>query len=130
MALTSNPYFDELSAKYGVYYAVNKIASEANAECNRLSNTISTATAIDYIANGKKINAEDFPDHRLDFAREYLNYLIDGEIRDAVLLSFQLSLRYDNLVYKYMAISDELRRGKVKRLTKIVWDMYKSKHKY
>lgn len=128
MAITSNPYFDELSKSYGKFVATNIIAEEARNKCSELSNTISTAKAIDYIANNKPINPEDFPDHRLDNAIDYLSYLIDNEVRDAVLASYKLSLDYNNLIYKYLTVNDEPRMSRVRILTKFIWDMYGSKY--
>lgn len=118
--LTSNPYFDKLCEQYGPFYATIKIAKEVRKVCEELPGRIDFSTAIDYIANEKVINPEDFPDHRLDTAKEYLNYVLDQEVVEAVLASYQSSLDYDSLIYRYLNIDDH-RMTRVRILTNMLW---------
>lgn len=119
--IDSNPYFDKLCEQYGPFYATMKIAKEARKVCEELPGRIDFSTAIDYIANEKLINPEDFPDHRLDTAKEYLNYILDQEVVEAVLASYQSSLDYDSLVYRYLNIDDDHRMTRVRILTNMLW---------
>lgn len=128
--LTSNPYFDRLSQEYGPFYATMLIAKSARKVCEELSGRIDFSTAIDYIANELPINPEDFPDHRLVAAKEYLSYILDQEVVDAVLASYELSLTYNNLVYKYLTIDDEPRMSRVRILTNYLWDQRLQIYKY
>lgn len=119
--IDSNPYFDKLCEQYGPFYATIKIAKEARKVCEELPGRIDFSTAIDYIANEKLINPEDFPDHRLDTAKEYLSYILDQEVVEAVLASYQSSLDYDSLVYRYLNIDDDHRMTRVRILTNMLW---------
>jgi hypothetical protein len=119
--ITSNPYFDTLCEQYGPFYATMKIAKEARKVCEELPGRIDFSTAIDYIANEKLISPEDFPDHRLDTAKEYLSYILDQEVVEAVLASYQSSLDYDSLVYRYLNIDDDHRMTRVRILTNMIW---------
>lgn len=121
--LTSNPYFDELCKQYGPFYATMKIAKSADAVCNALPGRIDYATAIDRIANYQIINPDDFPDHRLDVANDYLSTIcdVDPEVKAAVLSSYGKSLDCDALVFDYMGIKEKPRRSKVRWLTKLLW---------
>jgi len=119
--IDSNPYFDKLCEQYGPFYATMKIAKEARKVCEELPGRIDFSTAIDYIANEKLINPEDFPDHRLDTAKEYLSYILDQEVVEAVLASYQSSLDYDSLVYRYLNIDDDHRMTRVRILTNMLW---------
>lgn len=119
--IDSNPYFDKLCEQYGPFYATMKIAKEARKVCEELPGRIDFSTAIDYIANEKTIDPEDFPDHRLDTAKEYLSYILDQEVVEAVLASYQSSLDYDSLVYRYLNIDDDHRMTRVRILTNMIW---------
>lgn len=119
--LTSNPYFDELYNQYGPFYATMKIAKEARKVCEELPGRINFSTAIDYIANNKYIDPEEFPDHRLDVAKEYLSYVLDQEVVEAVLASYASSLDYSSVVYRYLKIHDEHRMARVRVLTNMLW---------
>lgn len=119
--LISNPYFDELCKQYGPFYATMKIAKEARRVCEELPGRIDFSTAIDYIANNKYIDPEEFPDHRLDTAKEYLSYVLDQEVIDAVLASYECSLNYEKVLYKYLTIKDEHRMTRVRILTNMLW---------
>ena len=128
MAITNNPYFEELSEINGPFYATIKIAQEALDVCKALPGRIDVSTAIDYISQGKEILPEDFPDKRLNSAKEYLSYMLDNEVYDAVLASYEASLGGSNLVYKYLTIEDLPRQARVRILSRILWD--KRPHKY
>ena len=121
--LTSNPYFDELCNQYGPFYATMKIAKSADAVCKALPGRIDYATAIDRIANYQTINPDDFPDHRLDVANDYLSTIcdVDQEVKAAVLSSYGKSLDCDTLVFDYMCIKEKPRRSRVRWLTKLLW---------
>lgn len=119
--IDSNPYFDKLSSQYGPFYATMKIAKEARKVCQELPGRIDFSTAIDYIANEKLINPEDFPDHRLDTAKEYLNYILDQQVVEAVLASYECSLNYEKVLYKYLTLKDEHRMARVRILTNMLW---------
>ena len=119
--IDSNPYFDRLCKQYGPFYATMKIAKEARKVCEELPGRIDFSTAIDYIANEKVINPKDFPDHRLDTAKEYLSYVLDQKVVEAVLASYQSSLNYNSVVYRYLKIHDEHRMARVRILTNMLW---------
>ena len=123
MAITSNPFYDDLSKQYGPFYATMKIAKSADAVCKALPGRIDYATAIDRIANYQTLNPDDFPDHRLDVANDYLSTIcdVDQEVKAAVLASYRKSLDCDTLVFDYMGIKEKPRRSKVRWLTKMLW---------
>jgi hypothetical protein len=98
-----------------------KIAKEARKVCEELPGRIDFSTAIDYIANNKYIDPEEFPDRRLDVAKEYLSYVLDQEVVNAVLASYESSLDYNSVVYRYPKIHDEYRMTRVRILTNMLW---------
>lgn len=126
---TSNSYYNELSNRYNVFYATNLIAQQALDIYNSMPGRIEISTAIDYIANDRSINPEDFPDKKMDYAKDYLSYLIDEDVKDAVLTSFELSLKYNNLVYKYLSVTDPNKQTRVRVLTNMLYNHWKDRFK-
>lgn len=125
MAITSNPFFDDLSKLYGPFYATMLIARSADAVYKALPGRIMLSTAIDMIANYLLIDPEDFPDHRLDVAYDFLQDIcgLNPDVIDAVLLSYRSSLDYDSIVFKYLNVKDEYDMSMVRVLTRMLWDM-------
>ena len=124
MGLCDNSYFNSLSKAHGQFYATLVIAKSALEVCKQLPGRIEVSTAIDYVASGKSINPEDFPNHRLDVAKDYTLYILDEEVRTAILVSYEKSLACDNLVYDYQSITDEPRQQRVRIVTRILWDRH------
>ena len=122
--LNSNPFFENLSKRYGHFYATMLIAKSARNACDSLQGRIPVSTAIDYIANYRAICPDDFPDHRLDVAEDYLCTIcdVDQEVKDAVLASYAKSLDCDVLAFVYLSVKDKPRRRRVRILTKTLWD--------
>lgn len=122
MALNYNPHYQELCDQMNPYLAVMQLAEETRNISMSLDNRILYSTALDYVANNKKPNPKDFPDHRLDRVREYLIYVTDVEIKAAVILSYEKSLKKNNLVYDYKNIEDMPRQARVRVILNILWD--------
>ena len=122
MSLNYNPRYQELCEQMNPYLVVVQMAKESRSVCKSLDNRILTSTALDYIAKNKLPNPKDFPDHRLDRVREYLHYVVDTEIRSAVLASYAISLKKNNLVYEYRNVEDMPRRARIRVILNILWD--------
>lgn len=122
MSLISNPAFKILSEQVGPYAATIYMAKEAKASCESLSNRITTASALNYAANGKVPDPKDFPDHRLDRVKDYISYIDDIEIKSAIIASYEESLRQQNLIYFYNNVQDEPRRTRIRIIMNILWD--------
>ena len=122
MSLTNNSHYKELCQQMNPYFAIMQMAEETRNICKSLDNRITTSTALAYAAQGKRPNPKDFPDHRLDRVKEYLNYVDDIEIKSAVIHSYELSLQKNNLVYEYQNVSDECYQARVRIIMNILWD--------
>lgn len=122
MALNYNPHYQELCKTMNPYLAVMQIADDTRNISKSLDNRILYSTALDYVANDRIPNPKDFPDHRLDRVREYLLYVLDLEIKSAVIASYEQSLKKNNLVYDYKNVDDEPRRARVRVIMNILWD--------
>jgi hypothetical protein len=125
----SNTYYNELSNKYNAFYATNLIAQEALSVYSSMSGRIEVSTAIDFIANNRTINPEDFPDRKMEYAKDYLSFVLDDEVKEAVLTSYSLSLKYRNLVYKYLSVDDPYRQSRVRVLTNILYGKWRDRFK-
>lgn len=104
------------------YLAVVQVAKEARGISKSLDNRIPSATALDFAAKGQIPDPKDYPDHRLDRAKNYVVYIEDIEVRSAVVASYEASLARDNLVYDYMVVDDEPRQAKIRIIMNILWD--------
>lgn len=122
MSLVINPAYNELKKSLGQYGAVMQIAQNAREITSSLENRITESTALDYACRGLVPDPKDFPDHRLDRVKEYLNYVGDVEVRSAVIASYEQSLAKNNLVYYYNTITDEPRMSRVRIIMNILWD--------
>ena len=127
--LDSNPYFDKLSQEYNPFYATLLIAKTADTLYSEFSGRIEVSTAIDYIANNRTIDPEDFPDRKMEYAKDYLSFVLDDEVKEAVLASYSLSLKYRNLVYKYLSVDDSYKQSRVRILTNILYGNWKDRFK-
>lgn len=122
MSLINNPTYKELEKSLGPYAAVMQIAKNTREISASLDNRISYATALDYACRGEIPNPKDFPDHRLDRVKDYISYIDDIEITNAIIASYEESLRKYNLVYIYNNIVDEPRRSRIRIILRILWD--------
>jgi hypothetical protein len=122
MSLINNTYYKELCQTMNPYLAIMQMAKDTRDICTSLENRITTSTALAYAAQGKQPNPKDFPDHRLDRVKEYLNYVDDIEIKTAVIRSYELSLKKNNLVYEYQNVSEESRQARVRIILNMLWD--------
>lgn len=125
--LSSNPYFDKLSQEYDPFYATLLIAKTADALYSELSGRIDISTAIDLISNEIPINPDDFPDKRIEIAKDSLSYVLDEEVKEAALVSYRLSIKYNNLVYKYLSVKEPYRQSRIRVLTNMLWGRWKDK---
>lgn len=122
MSLINNPAYKELEKSLGPYEAVMQIAGHTREISASLDNRISLATALDYACRGETPNPKDFPDHRLDRVKDYISYINDIEITNAIIASYEESLRKYNLVYIYNSVEDEPRRSRIRIILNILWD--------
>lgn len=129
MSLIYNPTYNELSESLGPYLATLQVAQEAREIANSLGNRITDSEAISYAARGELPDPKNYPDHRLDRVKEYLKYVGDGEIRYAVLLSYEESLEKNHLIYVYNTVEDEFRKSRIRVIMNILWDKRPHKNK-
>lgn len=122
MSLTINPVYKELNETLGPYYAVIEIAQNAREIASELDNRITVSSALDFAAQGLVPDPKDYPDHRLDRVKDYLTYVDDRDIKNAVIDSYEESLKKFHLVFIYNNIDDEYRRSRVRIILRILWD--------
>ena len=122
MSLIVNPAYNQLSEAIGPFYATLKIAQDAREITKSLDNRITTASAIDYAARGMTPDPKDYPDHKLDRVKNYIDYVLDVEIKAAVIKSYESSLANYNLVYDYNTVMDGPRQARIRILMNILWD--------
>lgn len=122
MSLVINPAYNQLYDTIGPYYATMQMAQEAREITKSLDNRITTASAIDYAARGMTPDPKDYPDHKLDRVKNYIDYILDVEIKAAVIKSYESSLANYNLVYDYNTVMDEPRQARIRILMNILWD--------
>lgn len=122
MSLIVNPAYNQLADAIGPFYATLELAQEAREITKSLDNRITTASALDYAARGMTPDPKDYPDHKLDRVKNYIDYILDVEIKDAVIKSYESSLANYNLVYDYNTVMDEPRQARIRILMNILWD--------
>lgn len=122
MSLTINPVYKELNQTLGPYYAVIEIAQNAREIASELDNRITVSSALDFAARGLVPDPKDYPDHRLDRVKDYLVYVDDRDVKNAVIDSYEESLKKFHLVFIYNNIDDEPRRSRVRIILRILWD--------
>ena len=122
MALNYNPRYKELCETMNPYLAVVQVAQEARIISQSLDNRIPSATALDYAARDQLPNPKDYPDHRLDRVKNYIIYILDIEVKSAIIASYEQSLRKNNLVYDYKNVDDEPRQARVRIIMNVLWD--------
>lgn len=122
MSLTVNPVYNELKETLGPYIAVIAIADNTREICSSLENRITCSQALDYAARGLVPDPKDFPDHRLDRVKDYISYIDDKEIKQAIIASYEESLKNFRLIYDYQNVDDEPRRSRIRIILNILWD--------
>jgi len=122
MALNQNPTYLELAEAQGPYLAVLELAKQTREIESSLDNRITTSCALDFACRGLVPDPKDYPDHRLDRVKDYISYIEDYEIKQAIIDSYEESLKKYNLVYKYNSVGDEPRRSRIRIILNILWD--------
>ncbi len=122
MSLVINPAYNQLYDTVGPYYATMQMAQEAREITKSLDNRITVSSALDYAARGMNPDPKDYPDHRLDRVKNYIDYITDVEIKSAVIKSYEESLAKYNLIYNYNTVVDEPRKARIRILMNILWD--------
>lgn len=122
MSLIVNPSYQELTKTQGPYLAVLSMAKQAREIEKSLDSRITTASALNFAAKGELPDPKDYPDHRLDRVREYLNYVEDVEVESAVISSYEESLKCNNLKYLYNTVYDKPRQARIRIIMNILWD--------
>ena len=122
MSLTHSPVYQELAKSLGSYQATIQIAQIAREIASSLDYRIPWATALDYAARGELPDPKDYPDHRLDRAKDYLVSVEDIEVRSAVLSSYEQSLAKNHLIYDYKSVEDSPRQARIRIILNILWD--------
>ena len=87
-----------------------------------LDNRITVAEALDFAANGQIPDPKNYPDHRLDRVKDYISYISDKELKDAIICSYEESLKKYHLIYDYQNVDDEPRRSRLRIILNILWD--------
>ena len=111
------------------YLAVIEVAEDSRKISSSLGNRIPMGTAIDYAARDEVPNPKDYPNHRLDRAKNYTDYMLDTAVRSAIISSYEQSLAKNNLVYDYKYVEDEPRKARVRIVMNILWDSRPHKEK-
>jgi len=122
MSLAASPTYRQLTTEVGPYVAVMILAENTREITEALDNRITTACALDYVANGLVPDPKDFPDHRLDRVKDYISYISDKEIQRAIIASYEESLKKFHLIYDYQDVHDEPRRSRIRIILNILWD--------
>ena len=122
MSLVVNPAYDNLAESIGPYYATLEIADITKEITLSLDNRITTSSALDFAARGILPNPKDYPDHRLDRVKDYISYIDDSDVKNAVIDSYEESLKKFHLVFIYNNIDDEYRRSRIRIILNILWD--------
>lgn len=128
MSLTSNSQYKELCQQMNPYLAIMQMAEDTRNICSSLDNRITVSRALDYAAQGKLPNPKDYPDHRLDRVKEYLTYVLDIQIKSAIIKSYEQSLHKNHLIYDYNNIEDDPRQARVRVIMNILWDSRPNKN--
>lgn len=122
MSLVINPAYNELKESIGPYRAALVIAENAREIASSLENRITDASALDFAARGLLPDPKDYPDHRLDRVKSYIDYIDDKEIKQSIIDSYEESLKKYHLCYIYNNIEDEPRRSRIRIILRILWD--------
>lgn len=122
MSLVVNPAYNQLNESLGPYLATMQMAQDAREIAVSLDNRITLSSALNYAASGLVPDPKDYPDHRLDRVKNYIDYIDDIEIKSAVIKSYEASLAKYNLIYDYNTVEDGPRRARIRVLMNILWD--------
>lgn len=122
MSLVINPAYNQLKESLGPFLATMQMAKEAREISNSLDNRITCSSALDFAARGMLPDPKDYPDHRLDRVKNYIDYVSDIEIKSAVIKSYEESLKLNNLSYVYNTVEDEPRKARIRIIMNILWD--------
>lgn len=122
MSLIQNPTYKQYEKSLGEFEAVMLMAKQTREIASSLDNRITYAKALDYAARGELPNPKDYPDHRLDRVKDYIAYVVDPEIKSAVIRSYEESLAKNNLVYDYNTVGDVPRQSRIRIILNILWD--------
>ena len=122
MSLVINPAYNQLNGTIGPFYATLEMAQNAREITKSLDNRITTSSALDFAARGLTPDPKDYPDHRLDRVKNYIDYITDIEIKSAVISSYEESLKHNNLIYIYNVVEDKPRQARVRILMNLLWD--------
>ena len=122
MSLVINPAYNQLNDIIGPFYATLEMAQNAREITKSLEHRITDSEALDYAARGLIPNPKDYPDHRLDRVKNYIDYIEDIEIKSAVIKSYEDSLKRNNLSYNYNTVDDKPRQARIRVLMNILWD--------
>jgi len=122
MPITYNPTFDYLNSQVGPFQAAMMVAQNARDIEKSLGNRITTSAALDFAARGELPDPKDYPDLRLSRVKRYTDYILDPEIKSAVIASYEESLKNNNLIYIYKTVEDKPRQARIRVLMNILWD--------
>ena len=122
MSLIVNPAYNHLNESIGPYLATMQMAEETKEIAKYLDNRITMSSALDFAARGVQPDPKDYPDHRLDRVKNYIEYITDAEVKSAIIKSYEASLLNYNLVYDYNTVTDEPRRSRIRIIMNILWD--------
>ena len=122
MSLIINPVYNHLSESIGPYYATLELAQNARDITKSLEHRITTSSALDFAARGLIPDPKNYPDHRLDRVKNYIDYVSDIEVKSAIIASYEESLKYNNLKYLYMNVDDKPRQARIRIIMNILWD--------
>ena len=89
MPLTYSPAYDQLKDDINPFYATMVMAQKAREIESSLGNRITTSEALDFAARGELPNPKNYPDHRLDRVKAYSDYIIDIEVKSAIISSYE-----------------------------------------
>lgn len=130
MSLFNNPEYNQLKDSIGPFEAAMEMAKQARGIEKSLGNRITTSSALDFAARGELPNPKDYPDHRLDRVKTYIEYITDIEVKSALISSYEESLKYNNLKYLYNTVQDEPRQARIRIIMNILWDSRPHKKGY
>lgn len=122
MSLVINPAYNQLNNIIGPFSATLEMAQNARDIEKSLYSRITTSSALDFAARGLIPDPKDYPDYRLNRVKNYIEYIDDIEIKSAILISYEESLKHNNLTYLYNNVQDNPRQARIRIIMNILWD--------
>ncbi len=106
------------------------VANEARRLADKYQNVISHAEALSWVLSGEvpqnvkyyKDKLEQRSLRPLQSANEYLENILDDQVKQSVWRSLVKSNQSGHLIYQYIEVYDKYRQARIRVLTNMLWD--------